>query len=736
LVVLMLAGLLGVYFALRPASPAEARTSSPASKAGAIAVPVLADMKPSIEQGITLTFQQGDKTDRRSARLMSLYVPEKTSPTPFLAPGPFTATFSGFVNLRLRGEFTFSVLGRGKVFVKINGKPVLEASGDDFAGKSSELLKMEKGKNPIEVIYTSPEKGDAWLRVLRTSRDFPPEPVQPTVLSHDVADKALREAARLREGRELLANLRCGNCHANTPADKSAHSMPELQTDAPDLSTAGARLKQNWMATWIANPKSLRPEATMPRLFHATNPPEAADLAAYLATLGKPAAAAAPEADDEAVTQGSQLFAALGCIGCHTKPDADEIDAKGERLPLKFINAKFQPGGLKEWLMNPQAHYQSARMPNFHLTEFEADRLVGYLVKNAKGEVPGDAKGDAVKGKELFASAGCAACHADGAQRAQQPGTGNKTMAQLLESSFWKLGCLAPDDGGRGKAPDFGLSDDQRGAIQAIAAAGLSSLHNDVLPEYAERAVRHLQCTACHGRDEVEDRWSTAADEVGDLMPPDVNIESDQTDDAAAGPKLFVPRGLGELHGGDKIAISGDQTRPPLTWTGEKLRPEWMAKFINGEIKYKPRYWLRSRMPAFTGRGQAIARGLALEHGVTMTPTAPHAPKLDLAVVGQKLVGRDGGFQCITCHSIVDHKAVSPFEAPGPNLLHVPERLNHDYYIRWMRKPMQFQPGTKMPVFDENGKTQLREILDGDADKQFDAIWNYVLQGEKMTPPE
>jgi hypothetical protein len=62
--------------------------------------------------------------------------------------------------------------------------------------------------------------------------------------------------------------------------------------------------------------------------------------------------------------------------------------------------------------------------------------------------------------------------------------------------------------------------------------------------------------------------------------------------------------------------------------------------------------------------------------------------------------------------------------------------LTHDYYLRWMRKPMRFQPGTKMPQFSEDGKTTLKEILEGDADRQFEAIWNYLLQGEGMTPPE
>src|SRR5260221_5422609 len=122
--------------------------------------------------------------------------------------------------------------------MKIQGQPVVEVSGDDLSAKASALLKLEKGKNPIEVVYTSPEKGDAWVRVLWTSREFPPEPVQPTVLSHDVGNKALREAARLREGREILATSRCGNCHAFPAAVGPGLAMAELQTDGPDLSDA------------------------------------------------------------------------------------------------------------------------------------------------------------------------------------------------------------------------------------------------------------------------------------------------------------------------------------------------------------------------------------------------------------------------------------------------------------------------------------------------------------------
>jgi mono/diheme cytochrome c family protein len=702
-----------------------------------VSPPSIQDAKELLEQGLTLTFAQSGKTDLRPARLVSLYVPESSSPTPFLSAGPFTAIWTGFLNQRLRNEVTFSVLGRGKVVVKVGGKMVLEAAGEDFAGKSSAAVKLEKGKNPIEVVYTSPDKGDAWVRLLWASREWPPEPIQPAALSHNISAKPLRESLRLRDGRELLANSRCVRCHEYPlpVLDGNRRNMPELETDAPNMEEIGARLKEPWMAAWIADPRAMRPDASMPRAFHAEPgkiPQEAADLAAYLATLGKPAPPEKKEPDDEAVTQGSQLFAALGCVGCHSKPDAEEIDRERQRVPLKWVNAKFQPGALRLWLLNPQKHYAWTRMPNFHLTEFEAHRLVAYLTKNAKAELPAsEVKGDAARGQQLFTSTGCSNCHIT-------PTLKTVAMRQLLEQSDWNKGCLAPDETARGKAPDFGFAPEQRGALQAIAAAGLSSLHNDVLPEFAERSIRHLQCNACHARDDVDDRWTELADEVSELMPPDINIEGDQNAEQAKqeGPRLFHPANVSKLSGGDAIVISGDQSRPSLTWAGERLRPEWSAQFIEGKIPYKPRYWLRSRMPAFPRQARFLATGLALAHGMPPRSANPPAPKEDLAQIGQKLISRDGGFACVTCHSVNDSKAVSPFEAPAPNLIHVKDRLTHDFYMRWMRKPMRFQPGTKMPEYSEGGKSTLRDILDGDADRQFEAIWHYALQGDRMVPPE
>jgi cbb3-type cytochrome oxidase cytochrome c subunit len=91
----------------------------------------------------------------------------------------------------------------------------------------------------------------------------------------------------------------------------------------------------------------------------------------------------------------------------------------------------------------------------------------------------------------------------------------------------------------------------------------------------------------------------------------------------------------------------------------------------------------------------------------------------------------------VKCHSAGDQAAIAPFEAYAPNLAHVSDRLRHEYFTHWMRNPQYYLPGTKMPSFaDADGNTAYRDILGGDAARQYEAIWNYLLAGEKIAPAQ
>jgi mono/diheme cytochrome c family protein len=672
-------------------------------------------------EGLTLTFQSKIdgvlKTDSRSARLVTLMVPTGSAPTPFLKPGPFTAKFEGFIVQKIRGDFNFSANGNGAVKISVNDKLIFDANGDLGAGDPKPAT-LTKGKNKLLVEFTSPaqgDAGDAWLRLMWSSDDFASQPIDPKLFSHSTTDKPIADGLRLREGRSLFADLHCLRCHTDAGLSKVADStMPELAKDAPDLTEVGQRLNQNWMANWISDPHRLRSDTSMPKVFHGdgASVQQAADIAAYLAMFGSAPADSSPASPAE-VTAGGHVIARLGCIGCHMLPDKTPLptDPYG-RVSWHYVKAKFKPAALVEFLKKPEAHYSWIRMPNFRLSDMEAKQVAAYLLANS-GDLPASTpQGDADHGGKLMQSAGCMSCHTIKGENQF-----HATPLASIPGTDWQKGCLGKDDAARGSAPDFSLSDSQREALQAFAATDRSSLQQDALPEFAERQITELRCMACHSRDNKPDVWDQVIKEIEPLAKGDII-------DASVKP----PRG--ETQPG-----TGDQSRPPLTWVGEKLHTKWMETFVAGKLDYKPREWMLARMPGFPTRADGIAQGLVLEHGCDIV-SPELVPDPALAKIGRQLVGRNGGFSCVQCHGVGNVGPISPFEAPSINFKYFSERLRKDYYDRWMRDPSLVVPTTKMPRFENDGKTALTDILDGDASKQFDAIWNYLQAGRKIQAPE
>ena len=697
------------------AAPMPAATANIPAFSGAAPVkaPELPATQPGSAAGVAVKFEAAGKTDVRPSRLVALNVPADKPPTPFLQPGPFKATFTGDLTLRFRMENTFSAHGRGALKVTVNDEVVFDGAGDDLSKVDGKLTKLKRGKNKIVAEYASPKDGDAVVRLMWASKEFMPESVPPNMLSHESSEAAIREHARIREGRELFATLRCAKCHGSGDATMpAADAMAELSMDAPNLADAGSRLNAAWMARWINDPASVRPDASMPRVFHGEqSPQQSADIAAHLATLGtKSADAAVPKPDEATAAAGARLFTGLGCVGCHTIPPADATEAPLRRS-LRYVKQKYQPAALFDFLKAPEKHYAWIRMPNFKLSDEEATQLSTFLLSRAedeKGEAPA---GDAGRGKTLFASSGCASCHAGAADNAHAA-----PKFEQLAKSDWTRGCPTPaTDANHGTAPAFNLRDAQRGALLAFASAGFESLNRDTLTEAAERQIEQLNCVACHVRDRQQDVWSNLKGEVDALL-------------------ATLPPAPPNPH---EHELAPDQNRPNLTYAGEKLKPGWMAKFIAGEIPYKPRPWIFARMPAFPARAELLAKGMAAQHGCSLVDPPLDKPDAELAEAGRKLSGRNGGFSCNQCHAIGQAKAHAAFEAPAPNFAYVTSRLRDEFYHRWVRNPQRVEPGTRMPSFaDADGKTAIKDPFDGDAAKQYEAIRHYLLLGDAIPPAE
>lgn len=663
-------------------------------------------------QGLTLTFEslattaKHETPDARSARLIALFVPAGEAPSAFTPAGRFKATFEGDINVRLRMFVRFSAEGRGHLALSVAGKQVLNASGEDLSKPTSDEVRLSKGRNHVVAIYESPATGDANVRLFWSSKTWQPEPMPPSVFSHSVTDEATARSLQIREGRAWIAQFRCLKCHSVTSGSETAgkYALPELAMDAPSLTDVGARFNQAWLAAWINDPHSLRPGAHMPRLFHGDQiDPKAADIAAYLATLGVENHDTAPAGK---IADGGRTFANLDCIACHTTPDGKPDPA---RVPLDDVRAKFEPAALRQYLLKPEEHYTWNPMPNFHLSPQEASDLAAYLMSDGK-EVP-ESRGDPSKGKQWISSIGCLNCH----QFGQEQSTARFPELASLNKAKLARGCLATEASARGTAPEFTLSENQQSAIVSFLQTDLASLGSDAAPEFAERQIATMRCLACHARDGNESQLAQGLDTETQAL------------------RAKFPNSPDSEH----ELLAADQRPPVLTWAGEKLRPEWMAQFIGGQIPYKPRYYLRARMPSFPARARPIAAGLAEEHGCAPTLEPEPAPDARLAEIGRQLCGKtpNQGFSCVQCHAAADQPPFAAFEAPAINLKYSAERLRQDYYLRWVRDPQRIDPNTKMPKFeDDEGKTGLT-TFDNEGQKQFEAIWQYLLTGKQLKPP-
>ena len=631
---------------------------------------------------LAATFESGGVTDTRADRLPALLIKAGESPTPFLPAGEFTATWTGKLVLTDRQRLVFSFEGEGQATLTVDGKELLSEEGT-LGTKASKSTRLNRGEHEISIAFKSKPDGSGRFRLFWEERSFPKQSVPPTVFEAEVpTDPA-------RHGRLLFAENHCSKCHFG------AASMTELTEYGPLLPATGSRLNEDWVAAWIADPSALRPDTRMPALVDASTPEgkqQAADLAAWLMTMKMGETAPAP---DKALAQkGGEHFHRLGCVACHTLPGGDS--AAG-RISLNNVAFKFQPGALPGFLKDPAALYPHIGMPNFALSDAEANELAAYLLE-ASGKIErepaGYPKGDATKGAILANELNCGSCHAGS-------GTMNTTLpplAAIFEKDWSTTGCVSADHGG--KTPRLALTADERAALVAFSKKGIEPLNRNVPVESTAAKLESLRCTSCHAMDGHASLLDTR------------HLES----------KDLVAHVAGE---NEKL----DQSRPHLTFVGEMLHSSYIESMLNGTPPGgRPRPWLDMRMPAYKIFANSLANGLALTHGVAPGAPEPATPDPELAKIGKLLAGSDG-FGCTTCHGVGDMKPTAAFEVEGINFALAHERLRREWFIRWMDNPSSVTPSTKMPRYSENGESQ-RSELDGDAGKQFEAIWNYIQKPE------
>lgn len=335
----------------------------------------------------------------------------------------------------------------------------------------------------------------------------------PFVIGFERFHSGLDDEDYLAEGGFILINeLNCVGCHA----------APEVLRDqlpgivATDLDGVASRLSSVELEIFVRNPRFLKRDTIMPSHFAGPDRDldEVAALRTWLGTLAREVPAH-PRGDIE---KGRALYHRIGCVACHAPevgyrppgiPESAEIEHAGlPSVPMNLADL-YDLDALTEFLLHPNEHRPSGRMPDFQLARSDASDLAAYLkagpdlvlpenLTEALGveETPEDA-GLVAKGRELFRTKQCHACHA-------VPGEDDLKLSGPMAMPLAKLdplsarGCLTerPVPG----APFYGLDLVQRRAITA-ALARLGTRGALAPAREMDWRMKTLNCYACHERE-------------------------------------------------------------------------------------------------------------------------------------------------------------------------------------------------------------------------------------------
>ena len=644
------------------------------------------DVRKQLIGGVLAKFETVDSTHSftRQLRLPALFLNPHETATSFLPNQPFRVSFNGYVKLKLKESYTFTFEGFGSAKLAINDEEVLLETGELGTNKS-QPIQLVKGYNKFELYYEPLDHGSKKIRVYWENDSIKREPIPPTSFYAVGSDEQYQKSSLVENGRDLVTNHNCLKCHSS---GAEVHSV-FTSRDAPELSSVGNRLNQDWIHQWLLSPSTIRSDATMPHLFDKSDESKqmAANISSYLSTLKK-GDVESLQTENGDIETGGDAFENLGCIGCHRFTPASEED-EYDRVSLHFANSKFKNGQLSKFLMNSRAHYKWSRMPQFKLTQKVSNDLAAYIRDSAKGQaVEGgqEIQGDVELGKKQFVSIGCVNCHEVDQLKS------DRVHSALFANS--ERGCLS--DSTQSGIPKYSFSESELESVRAfVESKNQNSLTNFSSTEFTQHQIKTLRCTTCHDLDDGQATLPYIIEEEGVVGLPPNRV-------------------------------------PMLTYAGEKLLTDWSSKLLTGKLKYRVREHFRVQMPGFPTRGAAIAEGLAATHGFAgneNTETIADERSIEL---GKQVAAMETGLSCNRCHAIADKKPNAAFDAQSTNLIYAATRLRKEYYLRWMANPLRVDKQTKMPRFSEDGKsTSLKSVLDGNAEKQFDALWHYLNSIQK-----
>ena len=503
----------------------------------------------------------------------------------------------------------------------------------------------------------------------------------------------------LAEGGLILLNeLNCVACHA-PPKSLTGQLKGTVATDLTGVAT---RLDHLNLEILIRNPRFLKRDTTMPSLFAGPDRDleEVKAIKHYLATLDYQV----PDYKVGDIEAGRSLYHRIGCVACHAPelgyrppglPENVEIEMAGlPSVPMNLADL-YDLRTLTHFLLHPNEHRPSGRMPDFKLNEKEAIDLAAYLKAGPDLVLPENLTEaltqtipfeiDSVlvaKGRELFIGKNCSACHLLPGEKGELTRHLARPLLELKTDQ--RAGCFSDRPIG-GLIPFYGLDEVQKRAISASLVRLKTRARPDVTAEIDWR-MKLLNCYACHERGGMGGAETSREVYFG------------FTDESA--------HALGRW----------GNLPPALDHVGTKLTADWLGRVLKGEKGGGAvRPYLVARMPLF--------------QQADVAPLIDLFPKVDqlenagtkrLASVFKKEASDEGkaffrsvDAGCVRCHDAGPEKAT---EWPGIDLATSPARLQKHYFEQLIRDPQSLQPGIPMPS----------PVKPEDSAREIESLWNWL----------
>jgi len=220
------------------------------------------------------------------------------------------------------------------------------------------------------------------------------KPIERYKISSAVAAAWSNKPDLLAQGELRFRQMMCTTCHslAVTRAGETKMIGGDI---GPELTKVGSKVNEEWLITWLWNPKSYLEHSNMPRygwgdedlykvsqyIMHKLTD---SDLLTNVPQLGAPT-----EAE---ISAGKRLFAEKGCAGCHALngiapqkdfgPDLTALGAKNAS-ELEFSKAKIQHNlvsYIQAKLQDPVSVNPVARMPQYNWDPADLDAVTTALL--------------------------------------------------------------------------------------------------------------------------------------------------------------------------------------------------------------------------------------------------------------------------------------------------------------------------------------------------------------------